>query len=300
MKLASYKYNGVASIGRVHEDRILDLVRAAAGVPTSMTEFLQGGPDMLARANAVRFDEKRTVPLADVQLLAPVPRPSKYLAIGLNYQDHMEEAIRKGLKVPTVQLWFNKQVSCVAGPYDPIHMPAVSDKLDYEIELGVVIGRRCRHVSAQNASRVIAGYLVTNDVSVRDWQSRSPTFTLGKSFDTHGPCGPFLVTADEIADPHALEMKLTVNGTLRQASSTSQMIYDIYAQIAHLSTVMTLEPGDILATGTPKGVGAAMEPPQFLKVGDVVRAQIDGLGYIENTVITEPPTLHSFGTRDAA
>jgi 2-keto-4-pentenoate hydratase/2-oxohepta-3-ene-1,7-dioic acid hydratase in catechol pathway len=218
-----------------------------------------------------------------VKLEAPVNDPQKYLAIGLNYKAHAEEAKAAGVPIPTSQLWFNKQVSCITGPYDPIEYPGVIEKLDYEIELGVIIGKRCRHVSAADARPVIAGYFVTNDVTSRDWQSRSPTFTLGKSFDTHGPIGPWIVTDDEIADPHALEMMLTVNGEERQRKSTGDMIYDIYAQIEYLTTVMTLEPGDILATGTPEGIGMAIG--KLLKVGDVVRAEISGLGHIENRVI---------------
>jgi 2-keto-4-pentenoate hydratase/2-oxohepta-3-ene-1,7-dioic acid hydratase in catechol pathway len=190
--------------------------------------------------------------------------------------------------VPDSQVWFNKQVSCIAGPFDHVHLPRASDKLDYEAELGVVIGRRCRHVSAADAPSVIAGYLVCNDVTVRDWQMRSPTMVLGKSFNTHGPLGPWLVTADEVRDPHGLRMRMLVNGEIRQDVRTDEMIYNIWDQIAYLSTVMTLEPGDVLATGTPSGVGGAMEPPKYLVAGDVMRVEIDGVGHIENTVVLEP------------
>jgi 2-keto-4-pentenoate hydratase/2-oxohepta-3-ene-1,7-dioic acid hydratase in catechol pathway len=203
----------------------------------------------------------------------------------MNYRKHAEEAAAAGIPIPTSQLWFNKQVSCVNGPYAPIDLPKVSDKLDFEAELGVVIGSGGRHISEENALQHVAGYLVCNDVSVRDWQQRSPTFTLGKSFDTHGPIGPWITLTDEIPDPHALMMRLTVNGEPRQESSTGEMIYDIKQQIAYLSTVMTLEPGDILATGTPSGVGVAVG--RFLKAGDVVRVEIEGLGHIENTVVME-------------
>jgi 2-keto-4-pentenoate hydratase/2-oxohepta-3-ene-1,7-dioic acid hydratase in catechol pathway len=217
-----------------------------------------------------------------------VPNPSKYLAIGLNYASHVSEASRLGVRTPTAQVWFNKQVSCISGPYDPIHMPRVSEQLDWEIELCVVIGRHCRHVPVEQASTVIAGYMVANDVSVRDWQMMTPTWTLGKSFDTHGPIGPWLVTADEIPDSHNLMLRLTVNGEERQHSSTANMIHNIYQQIAHLTKVMTLMPGDLIATGTPEGVGVAMKPPVFLKVGDVVRAEVERIGYIESKVIPEP------------
>ena len=185
-------------------------------------------------------------------------------------------------------IFFNKQTTCVTGPHDPIHLPRVSPLLDYEGELAFVIGRRCRHVSRERAAEVIAGYLVVNDVSVRDWQLRTPTMTMGKSFDTHGPMGPWLVTADEIGDPHALELRTWVNGELRQHSNTRHLIYDCFAQVEHLSTAFTLEPGDVVTTGTPAGVGGAMSPPRFLGRGDVVRIEIEKIGSIENRVIEEP------------
>ncbi len=223
-----------------------------------------------------------------LRYLAPIPNPSKYLAIGMNYRGHLAEAVRKGIKIPDSQLWFNKQVSCVSGPYDPVYLPKGSNQLDYEAELGVVIGRRCRHVSIERARDFIAGYLIVNDISVRDWQMRSPTFTLGKSYDTHGPMGPFLVTADEVKEPQSLRIQLFVNGDVRQDSSTNDMIYGIFEQIAYLSSMMTLEVGDVLATGTPQGVGAAKDPPSYLGAGDSVRICIDRLGQIENRVIAEP------------
>jgi len=185
-------------------------------------------------------------------------------------------------------VWFNKQVSCVAGPYDPVHKPWVSDQFDYEGELGVVIGKRCRHVRAEEAGEVVAGYVVVNDLSVRDWQMRAPTHTLGKSFDTHGPFGPWLVTPDEIPDPHALRIRTWVNGELRQDSNTSLMIHRIEAMVAELSTAFTLEPGDILSTGSPAGVGGLMDPPRYLNPGDLVRVEIESIGAIENRVIPEP------------
>jgi 2-keto-4-pentenoate hydratase/2-oxohepta-3-ene-1,7-dioic acid hydratase in catechol pathway len=206
----------------------------------------------------------------------------------MNYAKHVAEAKAAGITVPDVQVWFNKQVTSVSPPYGEVHLPRISDKLDYEVELCVVIGQRCRHVAAADARKVIAGYMVCNDFTLRDWQIRSPTMTMGKSFDTTGPVGPWLVTDDEMPDPLALEMRLFVNGELRQRETTSGMVYDIYQQIEHLSTAFTLEPGDLIATGTPSGVGVAMKPPRFLKVGDVVRAEIDGLGHIEHRVVPEP------------
>ncbi|MES2258161.1 MAG: fumarylacetoacetate hydrolase family protein [Pseudomonadota bacterium] len=286
MKLVSYLYRGCVSIGKVVGDVIVDLPASDSSLPRTMLEFLAGGPQAMQRARKIEVAHAVTVPLAGATLLAPVANPSKFLAIGMNYQKHVEEARAGGFTIPDVQVWFNKQVSCINDPYGALHMPKVSDKLDYEVELAVVIGRRCRDVKAADARSVIAGYMVCNDVTVRDWQLRSPTMTIGKSFDTTGPIGPWIVTDDEVADPHALQMQLFVNGEERQNESTAGMVYDIFQQIEHLSTAMTLEPGDIIATGTPSGVGIAKQPPVFLKVGDVVRAQIEGIGMIENTVIS--------------
>jgi 2-keto-4-pentenoate hydratase/2-oxohepta-3-ene-1,7-dioic acid hydratase in catechol pathway len=288
MKLVTFHCRGVLSIGKVVGNQVIDLPASDPFIPRTMLEFLQAGPVLMDRARAIGPEAAVTYPLADVQLGAPIPNPSKYLAIGMNYRKHVEEALAAGIKVPDSQVWFNKQVSCVSGPFDPVHLPVASDKLDYEAELGVVIGRRCRHVSVADAPSVVAGYLVCNDVSVRDWQMRSPTMMLGKSFNTHGPIGPWIVTADEIADPHGLNMRMLVNGEVRQEARTLEMIHNVWDQIAYLSTVMTLEPGDVLATGTPSGVGGAMKPPKYLKVGDVMRVEIDGVGHIENVVVAEP------------
>ncbi|AOZ05394.1 fumarylacetoacetate hydrolase family protein [Cupriavidus malaysiensis] len=288
MKLVTFQCRGHRSIGKVEGRQVIDLPASDRALPSTMLELLQGGPALMQRARDVRLEDAVTWPLADVRLDAPVPNPSKFLAIGMNYRRHVAEAIAAGIQVPDSQVWFNKQVSCVTGPFDPVHMPKVSDKLDYEAELAVVIGRRCRHVPAEEAASVVAGYTVCNDVSVRDWQMRSPTMMLGKSFNTHGPFGPWLVTADEVKNPHDLQMRMLVNGECRQEVNTGEMIYDIWQQIACLSTVMTLEPGDVLATGTPSGVGGAQKPPRFLKLGDVMRVEIDGIGHIENIVVAEP------------
>ena len=284
MKLARYRLgDGPARLARVEGDTLVD-ISDVPGVGTSLRAIL---PDLPRLADAIRTADGPAIALADVALEAPIDQPQKYLGIGMNYAKHAEEAAAAGIPIPTSQMWFNKQVSCIVGPYDEIHRPRVSAQLDYEIELGVVIGRPARHVSREDARDHIAGYLVANDVSVRDWlQKRSPTFTLGKSFDTHGPIGPWLTTDDEVADPLNLEMTLTVNGEVRQHHRTDDMIYDIYDQIAYLSQVFTLQPGDILATGTPAGIGAPTQ--NWLVPGDVVRAEIEGLGHIENTVIPEP------------
>ena len=231
---------------------------------------------------ASQCDER--ISLSSVHLLAPIERPGKFLAIGMNYRKHAEEAKKLGIKVPEQQFWFNKQTSCITGPYDDIN-PGVTEKLDYEVELGVVIGKPAKGVSEADAHNHVFGYLVSNDVSARDWQQHSPTFTIGKSFDTHGPIGPWIVTADEIENPHALGIRCFINGEVRQQSDTSELIHNIWAQIAYLSTAFTLESGDLLATGTPEGVGVARNPPVFMKPGDIVRCEIDKIGAIENTVI---------------
>jgi 2-keto-4-pentenoate hydratase/2-oxohepta-3-ene-1,7-dioic acid hydratase in catechol pathway len=231
-------------------------------------------------------NQSQRYPLQDVRLLAPV-QPRKFLAIGLNYADHVAES---GMEPPEFPIFFNKQVTCVVGPHDDVHMPRVSKLLDYEAELAIVIGKRCRHVTAEQAPAVIAGYTVANDLSVRDWQLRTPTMTIGKSFDTHGPLGPWIVTPDELGDPHDLGLRTFVGGQQRQDGNTGEMIFDCFEQVAHLSEAFTLEPGDVIATGTPAGVGAARQPfPEgLLKVGDVVRIEIDGIGALENTVVEEP------------
>lgn len=223
--------------------------------------------------------------LDTVELLAPIARPPKFLAIGLNYADHRAES---GAEAPAFPVFFNKQSTCVIGPGEAIHRPRVSEQLDYEGELGVVIGRRCRHVPAARAAEVIAGYTIVNDVTARDWQFKAPTWTLGKSFDTHGPTGPWIVTPDELTDPHSLRLRTWVNDELRQDASTKQMIFDCFEQIETLSTAFTLEPGDVISTGTPAGVGVFRQPPLFLQAGDVVRVEIEGIGRLENPVIEEP------------
>jgi 2-keto-4-pentenoate hydratase/2-oxohepta-3-ene-1,7-dioic acid hydratase in catechol pathway len=283
MKLARFTIDGKTRLGKVVEDTVVDLSDAAPGCGDSMRRLLESLPQLRGALETVSAP---AYPLSQVALEAPIQDPQKFLAIGMNYKAHAEEAAKGGIPTPKTQLWFNKQVSCIVGPFAPVHVPRDSDKVDYEAEMGFVIGTRCRHVSRDKARAVIAGYFVGNDVSARDWQFRSPTFTLGKSFDTHGPIGPWITTDDEIADPHDLTLTLSLNGEERQRTSTGDMIYDIYEQIAYLSTVMTLEPGDIVLTGTPANVGIATNT--FMKPGDVVRVEITGLGAIENTFIAEP------------
>ena len=280
MKLVRFTHKGSTALGKAVGDMVFDF--SAIAPHGSMRQLLADFPRLRPELESLAAP---AIPLADVRLEAPIVDPQKFLAIGMNYKEHAKEAEAAGIPIPTSQLWFNKQVSCIAGPNDPIVYPAVSDKLDYEAEFAVVIGKRCRRVSRADARSVIAGYMVANDVSARDWQMRAPTFILGKGFDTHGPIGPWIVTDDEIADPHDLTLHLTVNGEERQRTSTGDMIYDIYDQIEYLSTVMTLEPGDILSTGTPSGVGIATG--RLLAIGDVVRTIVDGVGEIENRVIAD-------------
>jgi 2-keto-4-pentenoate hydratase/2-oxohepta-3-ene-1,7-dioic acid hydratase in catechol pathway len=284
MKLVTFTHDGLTRIGAVIGDAVVDGA-AEPGLPQDMLGLLEAGPTALARLAKLIESGRDRIPLAEVHLGPPVPRPRKFLAIGLNYADHIAET---GRERPEFPAFFNKQTSCVNGPYDPIHRPRVSEKLDYEGELGFVIGRRCRHVPRERAREVIAGFLVVNDVSIRDWQQRAQTMTLGKSFDTHGPIGPWIVTTDEVPDPHALDLKTWVNGGLRQSSNTRHMIFNCYEQVEVLSTAFSLEPGDIVSTGTCSGVGVLMKPRGYLKVGDLVRVEVQGIGHIENRVIEEP------------
>ena len=285
MRLATFSHSGRARVGLVHDDQVLDLVAAEPELPTSLRELIAAGPDAIALVKRAEARTGYRLALRDVQLLAPIPRPGKVLAIGVNYADHIAEMGRQKPDHPTV---FNKQVTCVSGPRADIHLPRVSSALDYECELAFVIGRRCRHVPKARAAAVIAGYCIMNDVTVRDWQVHTPTWTMGKSFDTHGPLGPWLTTADAVPDPHALGLRTFVNGEKRQDSNTRNLVFNCFDLVAYLSTAFTLEPGDVISTGTPGGVGAAMKPPRWLVAGDVVRVEIDQLGTLENKVIPEP------------
>jgi len=281
MKLCRFAVEDGAGLGIVDGDEVIDL--SVGDLPpepaVALAEVGQAGLERLA-GDAPRLA------LADVQLLAPA-KPRKYLGIALNYRDHIAEM---GMEAPEVPVFFNKQVTCVVGPGADVHMPKVSTFLDYEAELAIVVGKRCRHVPVDQAHGVIAGYTCANDVSVRDWQGRAQTMTIGKSFDTHGPLGPWLVTADELGDPNDLAIRCTVNDEPRQDARTSEMVFDCFQQVSHLSEAFTLEPGDVIATGTPSGVGLGRQPVRenLLHVGDTVRVEIEGIGDLVNTVIEEP------------
>ncbi len=285
MKIASFTESGRTRLGIVatDTDEIIDVGSADSSLPGDLGPLLAAGA--LADVGRVASSASR-IPLSAVQLEAPIAQPPTFLAIGLNYADHVAES---GMEKPKTPVVFNKQITCVVGPGAGIEVPTVAPKwVDYEGELGVVIGTRCRNVSVEDAPSVVAGYLIVNDVSVRDWQRATPTMTMGKSWDTHGPIGPWLVSADEVGDPHDLSIRTWVDGDLRQDGSTKQMITNCWELIAHLSTAFTLLPGTIIATGTPAGVGFVMDPPRCLNAGSTVRIEIDKLGFLENPVIAQP------------
>jgi len=284
MKLVTFIHDHETRVGAVVDDAVVDC-KNIAEIPATMIEFLasgEAGLDAMQRQIAV---SKNRLALSEVKLLAPIPRPGKYLAISLNYADHIAET---GKDKPEYPSFFTKQSTCVIGCDEAIQRPSVSDKLDYEGELAFVIGRRCRHVPVDKAHQVIAGFTIANDVSVRDWQMRSPTLMVGKSFDTAGPLGPWLVTSDEIRDPHNLTIKTWVASELRQNANTSQMIFNCYEMVAYLSQAMTLEPGDVIATGTPSGVGVKMQPRGYLKPGQTVKIEIEKIGMLTNPITQEP------------
>lgn len=271
--------------GVVDGDDVVDLTGEPFGLPGDMTAFLSLGAEAMEAASGAARGDARRWRLEEVALLAPVPLPPKILAIGLNYRAHVEEM---GRQLPEHQYWFNKQRTCVAAPEQDILVPAVSEQVDYEGELAIVIGRRAKAVPADRWLDVVAGFTVVNDVSVRDWQAHSPTFTMGKSFDTHCPMGPWLVTPDEVGDVRSLSLRTWVNGELRQDANTSDLIFAPAEMIEYLTTAFPLEPGDVLATGTPSGVGAGYEPPRWLRPGDRVRIEIENVGTLENPVAAEP------------
>lgn len=286
MRLVTYLRDGAQRLGalaaRDGADVVVDL-ELAAGLPSDMIAFLAGGDANLAQAQQALVDPPAAalVSLGAVRLAAPVPRPGKIICIGLNYRDHAAES---GAEVPAYPTVFAKYASCIIGPGEPIVIPRVTSEVDYEAELAVVIGRRARDVAEADALGYVAGYAPFNDVSARDYQMRTSQWTIGKTFDTFGPLGPALVTADEVGDPHTLDIELSIGGEVLQRSNTRHLIFSIPQLIAYLSAVMTLEPGDLIATGTPAGVGAARTPKRWLQPGETVRVAIGRLGALENPV----------------
>jgi 2-keto-4-pentenoate hydratase/2-oxohepta-3-ene-1,7-dioic acid hydratase in catechol pathway len=281
MKLVTYTHAGRTAVGAIDGTDVVDLQSGDAAIPDTMIELLDGGAAMLDRIRSAIASGKR-IPLGEVQLEAPL-RPRKSLAIGLNYRDHAAES---GQELPKKPVVFYKVGTCIVGPGAGIEKPSASNAVDWEAELVFVIGQKGRHIPAERALEHVAGYMCGNDVSVRDWQFHAPTWTMGKGFDTHGPIGPWLVTSDEV-DASNLGIRTHVNGVLKQESNTGQLIFDVPELIAYISTAFTLEPGDIVFTGTPAGVGVSRKPQEFLKVGDTVRVEIDGLGVLENPVVAE-------------
>lgn len=283
MKLVTFTGGADAEIGVVEGGEVVSVSRAAPRLVKNMI-------DLIARWGEVEGEVRRTsrsgprLALNTVRLLAPIPRPGKILAIGLNYADHILET---GREMPASQVWFCKQPTAASGPYDPIRLPKVSQQVDYEVELVTVIGKGGRYIPKDRAKDAVFGFCCGNDVSARDWQMATSQWVLGKSFDSHAPFGPWITTADEVGDPHTLGVRSFVNGEKRQDSNTRHFVFNIWDQVEYVSKVMTLEPGDLLFTGTPAGVGMAMKPPRYLKAGDRVRVEVDNLGFLEQICLQE-------------
>jgi len=282
MKIATFINNGKPDLGIVNGNHIVPLSQILPNGPSDMVELIADWDNIRNQINLAAPGDVGLL-LSEVHLLAPVLRPGKAMAIGLNYADHVAET---GREPPEHQVWFAK-LSSIWAPFDDIQIPKASSKIDYEVELVAIIGKRGRHISREDAPKHVFGYCVGNDVSVRDWQRLTPQWTLAKSFDTHGPIGPWITTADEIGDPHRLDISCRVNGDVRQSSNTRHLIFDVWSQIECLSKAMTLEPGDVIFTGTPGGVGVMAQPPVFLRAGDRVRCEIGELGAIEGVMVNE-------------
>lgn len=285
MRLVQYATQGESRLGVVIEDRIVDVQRAAASFGqetkafTSTLALLEAGEGALAFVRGLK-SHNNALSLPTVHLDCPVAS-RKIVAVGLNYKDH---AIEAGLKIPGAPLCFAKFTSSLSGPFDPIQLPAEDSQVDFEGELGVIIGRKARRVAEGDAMRYVAGYVVFNDVSARKWQFDDGQWTRGKSCDTFAPNGPFLVTADEVPDPGALRITTRVNGEIMQDSNTNQLIFNVQKLVSYFSNSFTLDPGDMIATGTPAGVGFSRKPPLYLKDGDLVEVEIEGVGRISNRV----------------
>jgi len=290
MRLVSFEDQGQVRLGAIRkageQELVFDLNRIDPHLQEQMIAFLEGGELGLSRAAKALADAPIAAGLAleSVKLKAPIPRPGKIVAIGQNYLMHAAESNAGASQYPII---FAKYNNTVIGPGEAIVLPKISQKIDYEGELAVVIGKRCKAVAVSEALRCIAGYMPMNDVTARDYQKITSQWTVGKSFDTFAPMGPALVTADEVGDPQNINLRLTINGEELQSANTGTMIFPIAQLIATITAVMTLDPGDVIATGTPAGVGMARTPPRWLRPGDVVRVEIDGIGVLENPVIAE-------------
>jgi 2-keto-4-pentenoate hydratase/2-oxohepta-3-ene-1,7-dioic acid hydratase in catechol pathway len=271
---------GAPEVGILSQDRVVSL--AAAGF-SDILQIIRDWDTAKAKIEGVASTQSAaSVPADSVKLLAPIPRPSKLICVGLNYRDH---AIESGMEIPKTPTIFNKFATAIIGQGDSIVLPKSSEKPDYEAEFAFVIGKGGRHIPADRWRDHVFGYTIVNDVSARDYQMATSQWLMGKTFDTFAPMGPALVTADEIADPHALDISLRINGEVLQSSNTRELIFKIPDLIAFLSSVFTLEPGDVVSTGTPSGVGFARKPPRYLKDGDDVVVSVQGLGELRNPVI---------------
>jgi 2-keto-4-pentenoate hydratase/2-oxohepta-3-ene-1,7-dioic acid hydratase in catechol pathway len=282
--------DGASRLGALTDHGVVDLATVARelGLPreifSSMSSWLEGGANRLVDPAKLTSNAATTaIPRSDVRFLPPVPRPGKIVAIGLNYRDH---SIESGATAPPKSpIIFAKFTTSIAGPEDAIVIPVGNPNVDYEAELAVVVGRRGKAIRAAHAFEYVAGYMPLNDVSARVWQFGDKQWVRGKSCDTFCPTGPHLTTRDEIPDPHTLAIRARVNGVTMQDSHTSKMIFGVPELIEFTSASITLEPGDIIATGTPEGVGAFRQPPVFLKPGDLVEVEIDRLGVLRNQVV---------------
>ena len=283
MKLVNFLYKGEKNVGALLDDGVCSFKSISDKYSISMLEFIEQIHELSPEVSNFIDSNPEVIPLSEIEFLPVIERPGKVLAVGLNYRDHAKET---GMDLPEVPMIFTKQSTSVLGHQGEIHKPKVSDAVDYEGEMAFVIGKKCRHVSKEEALDVIAGVTICNDVSVRDWQIASPTFTMGKSFDTHCPIGPYIVTMDEISDIHNLKIKTYVNDELRQNSCTDQLIFDCFDLIEHITKAFTLEPGDIIATGTSSGVGVVLG--KYLIPNDVVKIELENVGTLENKVILEP------------
>ncbi len=289
MRLVTYRDNTHQRIGAVQDNNVCDL----SALAPDMLALIEGGPALLERARTMIADAATPcMPLASVELLAPIPRPRKnMICLGMNYAAHVYEAQRargRPEKLPSHPVFFTKNVTAINHPGGVIPYDAdLSTQLDWEVELVCIIGKLGKNIASDDALNYVFGYTIMNDISTRDLQVQHQQFFRSKSLDGSAPLGPWIVTADEISDPHALGLRLRINGATRQDSTTGDMIFNIPNIIATLSRGMTLEPGDIIATGTPSGVGLGMQPPQYLKPGDVIEAEIDGIGVLTNTVVAE-------------
>jgi 2-keto-4-pentenoate hydratase/2-oxohepta-3-ene-1,7-dioic acid hydratase in catechol pathway len=270
-----------------HDDHYVDLHGTDVAFPIGLRQLLAAGPEILDHARrAVDRPDAVRVPVERARLAGPISDPQKIICLGLNYRDHAAET---NAPIPREPILFSKYPTTIIGPGEPIVLPAVSSEVDFEAELVIVVGKRGRHLTLESALGHVAGYTVGHDVSARDWQLKKDgkQWMVGKTFDTFAPIGPELVTADEVADPHNLGIRLRLNGQTMQDSNTRQMIFGVAPTLVYLSKVFTLEPGDLIFTGTPPGVGMARKPPVWLKPGDVVEVEIDGLGVLRNPVVSE-------------